>query len=95
MSKRRVFVRPVSKTSKYQPAIRVAFTGAAQNDYFALKRIAEEDFEITQAELSRLILCDFVRSWKALRENGPKAAAEQIEMRLKGMKEYRPKKESE
>ena len=71
MPRPRVFTQMVSKDAKYQPAIRIEFAGKYQSDYFSLRKIAENDFETTQTNLGRLIICDWLRLYRErLKEKG-------------------------
>ncbi len=69
MSGKRVFTKMVGKGEK-QPAVRVGFTGKHQIDYFALRKVAEEDFKVKQTTLCRMILCDWMKSYREKRVKG-------------------------
>lgn len=83
MSGKRVFVRPVSKEAKYKPAVRVEFGGKWQADYFSIRKIAEEDFDVKQATLCRLILADWAKMYRINKEAGNHKKNQQMVMILK------------
>lgn len=86
MSRTRVFTKMVGSDAKYQPAVRIVFKGKDQSDYFSLKKIAEDDFDVTQTALGRLIICDWLRNYRDIKKAGHSAKAQQMVMILKGEK---------
>ncbi len=74
MTRAIVHTKPVSGA---KPAIRVEFQKKALNDYFSLRRIAVEDFGMSQTSLARMILCDWIRKYRTETEQG-KALAQKV-----------------
>lgn len=66
-------------------AIRVEFNKTDEAAYFGLRRIAEQDFDLRQTQLARLVLMDFVKKYEALGERKKKGVVEQIKMPLDGI----------
>lgn len=61
MSRKIRFVKPVAGEI---PAVRIQFKGAALNDYFSLRKVAREDFGVTQTELGRKIICEWLKRYR-------------------------------
>ncbi len=69
MSGKRVFTKMVAKGEK-MPAVRVGFSGKHQIDYLALRKVAEEDFNVKQTTLCRMILCDWMKIYREKKAKG-------------------------
>lgn len=64
MANKRVFTKMVKSDAKYQPAVRITFTGRYQVDYFTLANAAEAH-GTNQTNMGRQIISDWLRVWRA------------------------------
>jgi hypothetical protein len=58
-------IRYVKPAAGEKPAVRIEFKGAVLNDYFSLRKVARDDFGVTQTELGRKIICDWLKRYRA------------------------------
>lgn len=87
MSKTRVFTKMVSGDSPRMPAIRIAFKGKYQVDYFSLNKIAAEDFETAGTTLGRQVIHEWILNYRRKKEEGKPTGAEQMSMILRADRE--------
>lgn len=57
-------IRYVKPTAGETPAVRIEFRGAVLNEYFSLRKVAREDFGVTQTELGRKIICEWLKRYR-------------------------------
>jgi hypothetical protein len=86
MTRKRVFTKIVSKDAKYKPALRITFGGSGQMDLLALVKWADEDFDTNATNLGRMILRDWVKQYRVLKQSGETRKAQQMVLILKGGK---------
>lgn len=79
MTRRIVYTKP---EANQKPAIRVEFKGRNLNDYYALRKIAREDFAVSQTELSRRILQDFLKMYREAKKEGNKKLLDKLQTAL-------------
>lgn len=75
MAKPRIF-KGIRSKGNGSPAIRVAFTGKDQLAFYDLLKIAENDFDLTQTALARLVLMDWVKNFEMKRKESREKAVQ-------------------
>lgn len=79
MSRKIKFTKP---ESGQKPAVRIEFKGATLSDYYSLRRIAIEDFDVTQTELGRKIISDWLKRYRGAVKGGEERTVRQMSMAL-------------
>jgi len=79
MSRRIVFLKP---EDGQKPAIRIEFKGKTLNDYYSLRKIAKEDFEVSQTDLGRQIICDWLKRYRVTKRGGQAALLKKMQTAL-------------
>ena len=73
-----------------KPAVRVSFGGKTLNDYFSLRKIAVEDYGMTQTTLARIIITDFLKAYREKKLSKPGIKGFQLSL----LSNPKPKKEA-
>ena len=79
MTRKIRYTKPVAGE---KPAVRIEFAGAALNDYFSLRRIATEDFGISQTTLGRKIIREWLGRYRAAVNAGQTSLVRQLTLAL-------------
>jgi len=65
-----------------KPAVRIEFAGRVLNDYFSLRKIARDDFNIPQTTLARKIICEWLKRYREAVKNGEERAVRQMTLAI-------------
>jgi hypothetical protein len=79
MTRKIVNTKPVAGA---KPAVRVEFAGKYQTDYFSLRKIAINDFRMSQTGLARMILCEWIRNYRGETEPGKARILHSLQMQM-------------
>jgi hypothetical protein len=79
MSRKIVFTAP---EAGQKPAVRIVFKGKDLNDYYSLRKIAREDFGVSQTDLGRQIICDFLERYRQAKKAGQDAIVKKMQTAL-------------
>lgn len=79
MTRKIVNTKPVAGG---KPAVRVEFAGKYQTDYFSLRKIAINDFRMSQTGLARMVLCEWIRNYRGETEPGKARILQSLQMQM-------------
>jgi len=79
MARKIVFIKP---EAGIKPAIRMEFKGPTLNDYFSLRKIAQEDFGVKQTVLARKIICEWLKHYRGAVRDGDMKTVRQLALAL-------------